>query len=157
MEPLFRPAEIKDINGLRHGLERSFIPLLDKYYKNGYYPYFANHKWIGEKIENEFVYVCQMGDILCGAIILCKDPDSYHLKIHTIYVDEAFRRKGLATFLILNAEAVHSDALYWHLETMADLSGNISLYEKLGYKKYSAPKIVNDKITIVYYRKFTLS
>ena len=157
MEALFRLAEIKDINDICHGLERSFIPLLEGYYKNGYYPYFANRKWIGEKIENEFVYVCQIDDELCGAIILCKEPDAYHLKIHTIYVDEAFRRKGLATFLILNTEAVHSDAIYWHLETLADLTGNIALYEKLGYKRYSEPKVVNDKVTVVYYRKITLS
>ena len=153
MNPLFRPAEIEDINDICHGLERAFIPLLDSYYKNGYYPYFANRKWIEEKIENEFVYICQLEEKLCGAIILCKEPDRYHLKLHTVYIEEPFRRKGLATFLILNAEAVHSDAASWQLETLADLAGNIALYEKLGYERYSMPKVVNDKVTVVYYRK----
>jgi len=156
MEPLFRPAAYADVNDICHGLERSFIPLLDSYYKNGYYPYFANRKWIEDKIDNEFVYVCQIEETVCGAIILCKEPDRLNLKLHTVYVDEPYRRKGLAAFLILNAEAVHSDARYWQLETLADLKGNIALYEKLGYEQYGEPKAVTEKVTIVYYRKHML-
>jgi hypothetical protein len=153
LEPVFRPAGNGDINSLCAGLERAFVPLLEKYYKSGYYAYFTNPSWVRDKIGKGFVYVCELNLEVVGGIIILKAPDETSLKLHTVYVDEAHRRKGLAAFLIKNAEAALSGAKVMKLETLSDLEGNIKLYEKLGYRSYGEPKVTENNLAIVYYMK----
>lgn len=148
-----RRAISDDANKIKHGLEFSFIPMMDRYYKNGYYPYFANLKWITDKIENEYVYVCEHKGEIIGGIILCKNPDASRLKLHTVYVDISLRNQGIGAFIIESAEKLHPNVMEWKLETLMDLRNNRHLYEKLGYVQEGIPKIVNERVTIVYYVK----
>lgn len=153
MEPVFRPAKYRDISALCMGLENAFVPLLKKFYPGGYYAYFIASTWVKDKIDKEFVYVCQLGNEVVGGIIILKNPDEKNLKLHSVYVDESYRRSGLASFIISRAEQAHGSGVLWRLETLKNLTQNTALYEKLGYEMYSAPKDTGNGLTIVYYQK----
>lgn len=151
----FRNAKYRDITALCGGIEKAFVPLLKELYPNGYYAYFTGPQWIKDKIDNEFVYVYELEGKIVGAMIIIKAPDEKNLKLHTIYTDEAHRRGGLATIMIKKAEELHGKGVSWKLETLRSLQGNTALYEKMGYEMHGEPKVKENGVTIVYYRKFT--
>jgi len=153
MKLIFRAAEYSDITTICAGLHCSFVPLLKRLYPGGYYAYFTQPSWVREKIDKEFVYVCVLDDMIVGGLIILKNPDKKNLKLHTVYVDGPYRRAGFATFMINKAEEIHGPDVLWKLETLEELSGNIALYEKLGYKPDSPPKITENGLEIVYYSK----
>jgi len=152
---LVRRATINDTKALCSGVCASFVPLLEQFYPDGYYPYFCQERWMAEKIRRDFVYVCLVEEKIAGGMIICKSPDLQTLKFHTVYVDMAFRRQGLAFFMLTHAESLHKNTKRWILETAEALSGNIALYEKAGYHKYGFPKPINQNVTILYYEKYT--
>ena len=63
-----------------------------------------------------------------------------------------YRNRGYAQAAIREAEKIHGDSC-WCLDTILQEEGNCHLYEKLGYRKTGETKIINDKMTIVFYEK----
>jgi hypothetical protein len=50
-------------------------------------------------------------------------------------------------------EDIFSDAKAWVLETLEDMPDNRHVYEKLGYRFTGKTEKINDKLTIVFYKK----
>jgi|GEM_PF-4383857 len=149
----FRSAKYRDIEAICAGLTGAFVPMLKSLYPRGYYAYFTNHTWVKDKIDNEFVYVYVLEGTVIGAMIIIKNPDEKNLKIHTIYVEEAYRRQGFAKAMMEKAEELHGEGVGWSLETLESLKGNVELYEKMGYKRYGEPKVLENGHKVVYYGK----
>lgn len=53
-------------------------------------------------------------------------------------------------------EDIYNDATAWALDTIMQEQGNFYLYEKLGYKRTGEAKVVNDKMTIIFYEKHVI-
>lgn len=52
----------------------------------------------------------------------------------------------------MQAEQLHGDT-GWELDTILEEEANCYLYEKMGYYKTGKVEKVNDKLTLVYYKK----
>lgn len=50
-------------------------------------------------------------------------------------------------------EQIYCDAKAWELHTILQEKGNCYLYEKIGYTKTVETKVINDKLTLVFYKK----
>ena len=50
------------------------------------------------------------------------------------------------------AEEIHG-AANWELDTILQEKGNCYLYEKMGYRQTGKTEVVNDKMTLVFYKK----
>lgn len=70
-------------------------------------------------------------------------------------------RVEMATFIsydlrrkeaIIEAERIHGSD-NWELDTILEEIGNCYLYEKLGYCKTGKIEKINDKLTLVFYKK----
>ena len=58
----------------------------------------------------------------------------------------------MAQKAILAVEELHGKS-NWELDTIWQEKANCYLYEKMGYYQTGKRKIVNDKMTLVFYRK----
>ncbi|MBH5316465.1 GNAT family N-acetyltransferase [Paenibacillus sp. GSMTC-2017] len=66
--------------------------------------------------------------------------------------------QSITDYYIINEliEHIYDDAKSWELVTIKQEVGNCYLYEKLGYKRVEKTKVINDKMTIVFYEKVVL-
>ena len=63
-----------------------------------------------------------------------------------------FRGRGYAKQAIKLVEELH-DNTKWELNTILQEPRNCALYEKLGYVKTGKIHIINEQMTLVYYKK----
>ncbi len=88
-----------------------------------------------------------------GAIRVVDDKDEHKLKrISPLFVLPRFRRRGIAALAIAEVEKIHGSS-NWMLETILEEEGNCRLYEKAGYAQSGEKRRINDKMTLVIYRK----
>ena len=50
-------------------------------------------------------------------------------------------------------ERMHPDVQRWRLDTIEEEAGNCHLYEKIGYRRTGENKVINEKMTLIFYEK----
>ncbi len=145
-------AELKDAQLILEGQREAFLPDAGRYHAGDMDP--ANEKLenIQKAITDEYFYMIFADGEFAGALMIEKDPDPLHLKLHTLYVLPDLHNRGIAGKAVDLAEKLHSRAVEWALNTPSDLANNRHLYEKKGYVKRREVKI-NDFLTLSYYSK----
>ena len=111
-----------------------------------------------EKIEAKllqpytyFYYIIVKNHVV-GAIRVVDRKDGSPKRIAPLFIMKQYRNKGYAQSAIAEAEKIHGQH-NWTLDTILQEDGNCYLYEKMGYHKTGQSEIINDKMTIVYYKK----
>jgi len=91
-------------------------------------------------------------DIVGAIHVVDKKEDGKSKRISPLFVLLQFRNKGIAQQALIEVEKIHGNS-NWELATIEAESGNCHLYEKLGYQQTGEIKIVNEKLTLVFYMK----
>lgn len=100
-----------------------------------------------------YYYYIQVDNDIVGAIrVVDEKMDGKTKRISPIFIMPPYRNKGIAQKAILEAEKIHG-AFHWELDTILQEKGNCHLYEKMGYRQTGQTKVVNDKMTLVFYLK----
>lgn len=103
--------------------------------------------------NNSYFYLIESEGNYVGAIRVIDDKtDKISKRISPLFILPQFRNKGLAQQAIIEAEKIHG-CNNWELETILQEEGNCYLYEKMGYQKTGETKEINDKLTLVFYKK----
>lgn len=91
-------------------------------------------------------------NIHAGCVWVCIDePKLYRIGI--MYISPEFQCKGVGQKTLAIAESLFPEAESWELDCPADLPLNRHCYEKVGYRLTEETKIINDELTLVFYRK----
>jgi len=100
-----------------------------------------------------YYYLIECDEKIVGAIrvVDTKKPNQAK-RISPIFILEQFRNQGIAQAAILEAEKIHGSE-NWELSTILEEKGNCYLYEKMGYFRVGEFKKINDKMTLVFYKK----
>lgn len=150
-----RKATLNDAETLWQMQVIAFEELLNKYQDYETNP--ASEK-IQRTIERlsmpeTYYYFITYENEISGAIRVVDLKDNTTPKrISPLWIMPEYRGKGLAQKAILKAEEIHG-AENWELSTILQEKGNCYLYEKMGYKPVGEPQIINDKMTLVFYKK----
>lgn len=100
-----------------------------------------------------YYYYIVMDEEIVGAIRVVDEKISNKPKrISPIFIMPKYRNKGLGQKAILLAEEIHGST-DWSLDTIMQEPGNCHLYEKMGYKLTGEQEVINDRMTLVLYRK----
>jgi len=86
-----------------------------------------------------------------GVWVYEKAPKLYRIGI--MYITPEFQCKGVGQKALAIAESLFPEAESWELDCPADLSLNRHCYEKVGYRLTEETKIINDELTLVFYKK----
>ena len=104
------------------------------------------------KYEKGSYFKIIVDEIHAGCIwIVEKEPKIYRIGI--LYISPDFQCKGIGQEVLIIAEDLFPEAEAWELDCPADLPVNRKCYEKAGYKFTGETKIINDKLTLAFYRK----
>ena len=100
-----------------------------------------------------YFYYIKVDDTIVGAmrVIDHKEEGKYKF-LSPIFIMKEFRGRGYAQQAIQLAEEIHGSS-NWELDTIIQEEGNCHLYEKLGYRQTGEVKVVNEKMTLVFYHK----
>jgi len=132
----------------------AFMPLLIKYKDYETSPANEAIDRIMERINQSFTdyYIIKYIDVPIGAIRIVKKENKTY-RVSPVFILPEHQGKGFAQKVFSMIEEVYNDARVWELETILQEQGNCYLYEKVGYKKTGQLIEINEKMTIVFYKK----
>lgn len=99
-----------------------------------------------------YFYFIQVDGKNAGAIRVIDHHDEAPKKISPLFVMPEYRGKGVAQRALQAVENIHGST-NWQLDTILQEKGNCLLYEKMGYRQTGETRIINDKMTLVFYKK----
>ncbi|MEI2316574.1 GNAT family N-acetyltransferase [Bacillus paramobilis] len=133
----------------------SFNPLLNKYKDYETNP--AN-----ESIEKTILrinnpsnnfYKIIFDSNLVGAICISKKEIPYKFWISPMFIHPNYHGKGIAQKVLKLIEEMFLEARSFELATILEEERNCFLYEKMGYTRTEVIKKLNEKTTLIYYKK----
>ena len=149
MEIKLLRAGMEDAKELHAMQVESFRALLDKYQDFDTSPANENVEKIEFRLSQDFTYyyfIC-LGPDKVGAIrIVDRKENGVNKRISPIFILPEYRGQGLAQ------KAIHGQE-EWELDTILQEPKNCYLYEKMGYRRTGGEKVINDKLTLVFYEK----
>jgi len=133
---------------------KAFMPLLEKYQDLETSPANETIEKIIAQLNQPFTdyFIIHHLEVAVGGIrVVRKDNQIY--SVSPIFILPEHQGKGIAQKVFTMVEQIYDDAKSWKLGTILQEKGNCYLYEKIGYKKTTATKVINDKMTMVFYEK----
>ena len=145
-------AAVGDAEKLLEIQKICFAPHLQRYQDYETNPAMVSIDIIRWQIENENFYKIFADDIWVGSINLRKiDEETY--KLHIINILPEYQGKGIGQAAIFASEKLFPHVKTWHLDTLEDMPQNRHVYEKVGYAFTGETQVINEKLTLVFYRK----
>lgn len=133
----------------------AFQDLYEKYRDDGTSPAKEGFERVKMKLaqSSTYYYFIEADGIVVGAIRVVDWHEPQRAKrISPVFIMQEYRNRGLAQQAIRLAEEIHGSS-NWELDTILQEKGNCHLYEKLGYHRTGMTKAINERMTLVFYRK----
>ncbi len=135
----------------------SFMPLYEKYHDD-MSPAIEPIERVKARAtqENRKYYFIVKDGARVGAINVGKrlsDPEEDCLYISPLFILPKYQNQGVGYVAIQKAFKLYPDAKAWKLDTILQESGNSHLYEKCGFMRAGEERVINDKMTLIYYEK----
>lgn len=148
-------ADLEDAAILHEMKIKAFMPLLKKYQDFETNPANETVERIVTQINQSFTYyyIIYYLETAVGAIRVVKKENQVY-SVSPLFILPEYQGKGFAQKVFTLVEQIHDEAKTWKLGTILQEKGNCYLYEKLGYKQTEATKVINDKMTMVFYEKY---
>ena len=90
---------------------------------------------------------------LVGAICISQKELPYKFWISPMFIHPIYQGKGIAQKVLILIEEMFPEARSFELATILEEERNCFLYEKMGYKRTEETKKLNDKTTLIYYKR----
>lgn len=133
----------------------AFRAYLEKYQDFEINPANENMEKVEMRLKQNFTFyyfICIGGQKVGAIRIVDKKEPGKSKRISPLFIMPEFRGKGIGQEAIRLCEEVHGEK-NWELETILQEPGNCHLYEKMGYQRTGETRAVNDKLTLVFYKK----
>lgn len=134
---------------------RAFADLYAKYQDTETSPAAESVDKIRMRLNQSFTYYYYISadGATAGAIrVVDKQEKGQAKRISPIFILPEYRNRGLAQKAMQLAEELHGSS-DWELDTILQEKGNCYLYEKMGYRQTGETEAINEKMTLVYYKK----
>ncbi|MFY0743116.1 GNAT family N-acetyltransferase [Solibacillus silvestris] len=147
-------ATLDDTAKLHEMQVKAFMPLLEKYQDYETNPANESLEKVITRFNQPFTdyYLIKNLEVTIGGIRVIKmDNESY--RVSPIFILPEHQGKGIAQKVFAIIEKIYHNARSWELDTIMQEEGLCHLYEKIGYRKTGKTRKINEKITIVFYKK----
>lgn len=133
----------------------AFQDLYEKYQDTETNPAAEKMEKIIMRLNESFTYYyfIDVDGIKVGAIrVVDKKELEKSKRISPVFIMKQYRGNGYAQSAIRLVEKMHGSK-NWELDTILQETGNCYLYEKMGYYQTGKAQKINDKLTLVFYKK----
>ena len=133
----------------------AYTPLLEKYQDYETSPAAETLEQQIERISSPFrdyFFILKDGDVV-GGVRTAWWADTIRYRLGGIFILPAFQNAGIGQIVMRMVESMYPNASTWELDTLLQEPRNLHFYEKLGYRREGTAHIVNDKLTLVFYKK----
>lgn len=155
MEVRLLRANIKNAKELHAMQVEAFNELLKKYRDFDTSPANENMEKVEARLKQDFTFyyfIC-IGQQKVGAIrIIDKKENGKNKRISPIFILPEFQGNGIAQEAIRLCEEMHGNE-NWELDTILQEPRNCHLYEKMGYRQTGKTKVINERLTLIFYEK----
>ncbi|WP_127536965.1 GNAT family N-acetyltransferase [Paenibacillus illinoisensis] len=147
-------ADLNDAVTIHNMKVKAFMPLLETYQDFETSPANETVEKVITQINQSFTdyFIIYHVDVAVGGIRVVKKEDQIY-SVSPIFILPEHQGKGIAQNVFTSVEQKYDDAKSWRLGTILQEKGNCYLYEKIGYKKTGITKVINDKMTMIFYEK----
>lgn len=147
-----RKANLSDAAELFAMQKIVFQPVYEKYQDHDTSPVFQSFERFIERLKTGDYYKIYEDDLLVGSVhVYPKSPGI--MRLHMINILQQFQGKGIAQEVMNRLESIYPEAENWELDTIKQELRNCYLYEKIGYIQTGDEWKVNEKMTLVHYKK----
>lgn len=148
-------AELKDAETIHVMQIKSFMALFEKYQDFETSPANELVEKTVMRINQAFTdyYIIKRDDVSVGSIRIVKKDNKLY-RVSPIFILPEYQGYGIAQEVFKIIEELYHDAKAWELDTILQEPRNCYLYEKLGYVKTGKTKIINSKMTLIFYEKY---
>ncbi len=153
MNVTLRLASLEDAPEIHAMQVRAFAPLLAKYQDYDTSPANESVEGIERRIRQphtDYYRILEGGETV-GAIRVVRGEQMH--RISPLFVLPEYQGRGIAQQTFRLIERIYPDVRRWELDTVREERGNCHLYEKVGYTLKGEPKVVNERMTMVFYEK----
>ena len=149
-----KKASIRDAEAIYRLQVESFLPLLRKYRDYETNPANEDVERVINRLKQPHTtyYFIILDGVQIGAIRIIYYDEVRRARISPMFIVPEHQGKGYGQDALALVEEV-VDAECWELETILKEEGNCYLYEKMGYRKTGVTREINDRMTIVFYKK----
>lgn len=147
--------DIEDAHKLWEMQVEAFDELYQKYQDTETSPATETVDRIVIRLKQPFTYYyyIQENGMNMGAVrVVDKKENGIPKRISPIFIMPQYRNQGIAQKAIRAVEELHGSS-NWELDTILEEGGNCYLYEKMGYHQTGKIEIINDRMTLVFYKK----
>ena len=154
MNVTLQPADLADAELLWEMQKESFCSTYETYRDEDTTPYLEPLERTQMRLREPITsyYVIRADGIPVGGIRVRDQGRQAPKVLGPVYVLPEHRGKGIAQQAIRLVEEIHGSK-NWLLDTIMQEKGNCRLYEKMGYRYVGISKVVNERMTLVYYKK----
>lgn len=148
-----RPAAPEETELLHSIQRRAFLPLLEKYQDYELSPASESLKGYSAKLTRPGTtgyLICYDGEPVGSVRIIAREDSC---KVSALGISPEYQNRGIALWVMRQMELMYPEARVWVLDTILQEARNCHLYERLGYVRVGAPEAVNERMTLVSYRK----
>ena len=134
---------------------KAFDDLYKKYQDTETSPATEKVEKIIMRLEQPFTYYyfIVVDNMEVGAIrVVDKKEAGKAKRISPIFIMKEYRGKGYAQEAMRVVEEIHGEN-DWELDTILQEKGNCYLYEKMGYYQTGKTEEINERLTLVFYKK----
>ncbi len=150
---MLRRAQESDVSMLWEMQVRAFRPLLEKYQSEAVNPACESIENVRARFRHPCsdYYVIYASQEPVGGVRVIRRKDA-RCQISPLFILPEHQRRGYACAAIRRLEALYPN-VQWELNTILEEKGNCRLYEKMGYRRTGEYEKINERMTLVYYRK----
>ncbi len=146
---------IEDAENLWKMQVRSFAALYEKYQDTSTSPATEKLEKTITRLQqpSTYFYYIQDDGVTVGAIrVVDARSDDIPKRVSPIFILPEYRNRKYAQTAMMKAEEIHG-CHNWELDTILQEKGNCYLYEKMGYSQTGKTEVVNERLTLVFYKK----
>ncbi|MBO4903480.1 MAG: GNAT family N-acetyltransferase [Lachnospiraceae bacterium] len=153
-EVILIAATREDMQTIWQMQTEAFSELLKKYEDHETSPGAESFEKVMARFEQPWTvyYFISVDHVNVGVIRIVDKKDGGRKRISPIWIMPEYRNRGYAQAAIKAAEEKYGPH-YWCLDTILQETGNLHLYEKMGYHRTGKIDKVNDRMDIVYLEK----
>lgn len=129
-----------------------FMPLYKKYQDHETSPVNQTIESFVRRFHIGDYYKILYDDNLAGSVFVYEREPGI-MKFQIINICKEYENKGIAQEVMKRLDLIYPQAENWELETILSEKRNCYIYEKMGYVQFGELQHINDKLTIVSYKK----